>query len=337
MQADHFYESFFFCSRKDLEGLQLVRKSVRKRILRHSQVLPLRPVWRVDMAHYCYEEIRIFVEQPTCSFDADPDYEHSINDGNFEEAFRRLQNTCINEFFVGIRDSAFLRYWISREDASFTVVSIVFDVADVEDNGTAILDSIINRLRPRTMDTDVEESSWSKYDSNSAYTALLARESFVNSLHTCRLLGAEPGAYSPPDFFLNGPGYANYELCCNYLDTPNLIDGFIESFVRDDYPNKKLESVWLKWGEWNEPARTPKKLSNPTKVDVPLPENDFTRRCARFFNRRVCHQCEMHSFVNLKQWKRMDVHKWRVDYELVDRRRVTDYFFLVRVNRVKNL
>ncbi|KAH7691329.1 hypothetical protein AAVH_40157 [Aphelenchoides avenae] len=337
MNADHFYESFFFCSRDDLEGLQLVRKSVRNRIVRASRVLPLRSIRHVDMIYYLEEHICIFVgelpETDPFGDDEEPDYEDSIHDGDFAETFGRLQNACIKEFVIGIRDSAFLRYWISQEAASCTVVSIDFPLHEVAANGTGILDSIMNRLRPRFLADRVEQASWYKYGSNSAYTELLARESFVNSLHTCSLLGANSEAYSPPDFFLNGPSYRNYELCCSHLDTSNLIDGFIESFVRDEYPNKKLESVWLRTREWNERARTPKKLSNTTKVDVPLPENNFTAWYGRHLIRRVS-QCEMRSFENTKQWKRMDVLKWSVEYARVGDGPITNHVFLFRV---KNL
>ncbi|KAH7707801.1 hypothetical protein AAVH_24956 [Aphelenchoides avenae] len=49
-------------------------------------------------------------------------------------------------------------------------------------------------------------------------------------------------------------------------------------FVRDDFTSKKLEAVYALWEQWNDGPQSPapKKLSKPTKTDVPLPENDIT-------------------------------------------------------------
>ena len=44
-----FFESFSFCSRDDLESVQLVSQSLLDTIVDGSGVLPLRPIYRVSM------------------------------------------------------------------------------------------------------------------------------------------------------------------------------------------------------------------------------------------------------------------------------------------------
>ncbi|KAH7702348.1 hypothetical protein AAVH_30495, partial [Aphelenchoides avenae] len=138
--------------------------------------------------------------------------------------------------------------------------------------------------------------------------------------------------FPSPAFFFNEPGYPNYELCCSYNDAAGRIDGFIESFVRDSYANTKLKSVCMRWTEWEDMrAATPKQLREPSKIDMPLPKNDLPEYLSRY-DVQVS-QCEMHSFVNKKQWKRMDVYKWSLEYELFDGRFTEQILHC----RVKNL
>lgn len=54
-----------------------------------------------------------------------------------------------------------------------------------------------------------------------------------------------------------------------------------------------------------------KLLSNPTTSDEPLPEDVKLRSISGV---RVLSQCEVHTFVNEKQKKRMEVYKWSVKY-----------------------
>lgn len=50
MQSALFYEPFLFCSRDELERLQPVTQSLRDMIVKRSKLLlPLRPIWRVEM------------------------------------------------------------------------------------------------------------------------------------------------------------------------------------------------------------------------------------------------------------------------------------------------
>lgn len=129
--------------------------------------------------------IDIFVKDPTAGGSRKPDYEASVHDGDFAEIFRRLQNTCTKEVNVGIRDSPFLCYWKSQETASFSVVSIDFDLPDDTDYG--LLDSIVNHLRPKSTGVYVREYSWQENGRYSEDLKVLARDSFLNNVQTCHL------------------------------------------------------------------------------------------------------------------------------------------------------
>ncbi|KAH7699832.1 hypothetical protein AAVH_33058 [Aphelenchoides avenae] len=52
---------------------------------------------------------------------------------------------------------------------------------------------------------------------------------------------------------------------------------------------------------------------------MPLPRIDAVAWITRKDHRVT--PCEMHSFVNARQWKRMDVYKWSVEFERFDSRR----------------
>lgn len=69
----------------------------------------------------------------------------------------------------------------------------------------------------------------------------------------------------------------------------------------------------------------------PTKTDMPLPENDLTASIARGVHRVT--QCDAHSFVNAKQWKRMEVCKWTVEYHFFDENRTAHILYC----RMENL
>ncbi|KAH7703640.1 hypothetical protein AAVH_29189 [Aphelenchoides avenae] len=282
MHLNLFYESFFFSTRDDLESLQLVRRSLLNMIVAGSSALPLRPLSAVYYSREVMKKdykFRIFVDE-------DPSYEVSMDDGDVADIFFRLQHTCIKHFSVGIRDSPFLRYWKAQEDAIFIVERINFCLTD--DTDYDVLDSMVNHIRPRTTtEVDVWADSWHEDGVSSKYLKVLARDSFLNSLKICRLTA---WAFPPPSFFLNEPGYPIYELWCYDSNLADGIDGFIESFVRDGCANEKFESMWTK---------------KPTKIDLPLPENTLTAG--------LIHQmspCEVHSFANMKQQKRLEVHKW---------------------------
>ncbi|KAH7723046.1 hypothetical protein AAVH_09519 [Aphelenchoides avenae] len=207
-----FNESFSFSTRNDLERLQPLSRLLLNMIIAGSKVLPLRPIDRVDMGRYkTGDKIQIFVEESATGRAPKPDYEASTDDGDFAETFRRLQHTCIKNFNFGIRDSPFMLYWKSEEAAVFTVVSIYFDGKEAKDYD--VLDTIVNHLRPTTMDVHVKESSWNENGYNEEKLELLARESFLNNLQNCRLIVWD-GAFPPPSFILEEPGYAKYELQC---------------------------------------------------------------------------------------------------------------------------
>ncbi|KAH7695671.1 hypothetical protein AAVH_37266, partial [Aphelenchoides avenae] len=252
-----------------------------------------------------------------------PDYEASVHEGDlrFSETFRRLQHTCVKEFIVGIRDSPFLRYWKAQEGAAFTVVSVELELPGTTDYD--VLDSIVNHLRPRTTKpVHVWPESWHENGYNSERLKFLARQSFLNNLQTCCLtlvsqLSVYKNAFPAPAFFLKKPGYPNYELRqmnCNGEQVADGIDRFIESFVRDGCANDKLESVYFQW-EWSWYYKTslmPKQLNKLTEIDLPVPKNNLIWLLYGS-NHRVT-QCETQSFVNKKQWKRMEVFKWSVEY-----------------------
>ncbi|KAH7707805.1 hypothetical protein AAVH_24960 [Aphelenchoides avenae] len=104
------------------------------------------------------------------------------------------------------------------------------------------------------------------------------------------------------------------------------------SFIRDGCTNKKLQSVCIQWTERNDMrAATPKQLRKPSKVDMPLPKSDLSAWITKYVYR--VSQCEMYSFVNAKQWQRMEVYKWSVEFERTYDRFTTH----VLQCRVKNL
>ncbi|KAH7709492.1 hypothetical protein AAVH_23248 [Aphelenchoides avenae] len=236
-----FNESFSFCSRDDLERLQPVSQSLLDIVVAGSNVLPLRPIHCVKMLSDLFQgsddsedSFQIFVAGPVDGADADesePDYTASIPDGDFTENFRRLQNTCIKYFCVGVRESPFLRYWKAQEAAAFVVVSIAVDLPEAADYG--VLDSIVSLLRPKSTEISIEESSWDENDHNDVYKkylGLLARESYLNNLQTCHLQ-VRGDAFPSPTFFLQERGYSNYELWCIDSNVADRIDGFIEVFM----------------------------------------------------------------------------------------------------------
>ncbi|KAH7724710.1 hypothetical protein AAVH_07851 [Aphelenchoides avenae] len=313
------YELLFFYTRDDLERLQPLSQSLLDMIVAGSNVLALRPIYRVDMDRTGHEregKIRIFVEF-TVTNGWSLDYEASIHDGDFAETFRRLQHTCIKDFNLNIRDSPFLRYWKAQEAAVFTVVDIDFSLTDFTHYN--VLDSTVNHLRPRAMLFVAGKSSWHENGYKSEDLKLLARDSFLNNLQTIRLAVLD-GAFPPPSAMLKEPGYPNYELRCHAY-RPRLvaliaegIDDLIESFVRNGCANKKLDSVSIGgFDDDAQPSPLPKLLNKPTKADVPLPYNDLTAWLTGCYTHRVS-RCETHSFVNAKQCKRMEVYKWTVEY-----------------------
>ncbi|KAH7711973.1 hypothetical protein AAVH_20685 [Aphelenchoides avenae] len=300
-------------------------------IVNGSKVLPLRPIHHVNMTSAIYKQprmddkIKIFVEdrRPDSGL-PEPDYEASIDDGDVAEIFRRLQNTCIKSFWVGIGDSAFLRYWRAQETACFTVVRIGFGGLEIADSN--IFDSIVSYLRPRTTEEiHVVESSWHEngfdawwhkngWNEEMLEFNHLARDSFLNNLQICRLNVWRDAAFPPPSFILKEPGYPNYKIWCGGSQVANGIDDLIESFVRDGCANRKFESVCVRWDDdENEQSPALKQLKRSTKVDMPLPNNGLTKWLTHR-NGRVT-QCEVHSFVNKNEWQRMVVYKWAVEYD----------------------
>ncbi|KAH7697979.1 hypothetical protein AAVH_34932 [Aphelenchoides avenae] len=316
------YELLFYYTRDNLERLQPLSRSLLNMIVAGSNVLPLRPIHRVDMGSYFPEDkIRIFVEPLWAA--PEPDYEASIDDAAFAEIVRRLQHTCIKKFWVGLRDSPFLRYWRAREAAAFAVVNIRFRLADDTDYG--VLDSIVNHLRPTATKVHIDKYSWQENgdnDTDRKYLELLVRESFLTNLQTCRLTVWDE-AFPPPSFILEEPGYRNYEIDCVYTgegyEAADKIDGFIESFVRDGCANKSLESVCFQWYDPDgQQSPALKQLKKPTKVDLHLPKNDLTKWITCEFHRVT--KCETYSLINKNQWKRMELVKWTVEYDEDDDR-----------------
>ncbi|KAH7676101.1 hypothetical protein AAVH_41990, partial [Aphelenchoides avenae] len=101
------------------------------------------------------------------------------------------------------------------------------------------------------------------------------------------------------------------------------------SFVRDGCMNRKLESVFVRWDDYEGhqwPA--PKQLTKLTTREIPLPMKDLTAWLSREV--RQVTRCEVQSFVSTKYWVRMDVYKWS-DYDSSDRRFVT-HILQCRVN-----
>ncbi|KAH7694618.1 hypothetical protein AAVH_38333, partial [Aphelenchoides avenae] len=217
------YELLFFYTRNELEHLQPLSQSLLGMIVAGANVLPLRPIYCVDMdcydaGVYNIDKIHIFVEEPADDNEPEPvpDYAASVHDGDFKEIVLRLQNTCIKDFNVGIRDSPFMRYWKAQEATFFTVVSVYFDEAEAKDYD--VLDSIMSHLRPKAIADDlfqVDGSWWQENGDNSEKLQLLARASFLKNLQTCRLAIFDAG-FPPPSFFLKESGYSNYELWCFY-------------------------------------------------------------------------------------------------------------------------
>lgn len=61
------------------------------------------------------DKIEIFVEDDRYNAELIPDYKTSGHDGDFAEAFCRLQNASIKNFGVGISDYTFLRCFTVQE------------------------------------------------------------------------------------------------------------------------------------------------------------------------------------------------------------------------------
>ncbi|KAH7695149.1 hypothetical protein AAVH_37797 [Aphelenchoides avenae] len=180
----------------------------------------------------------------------------------------------------------------------------------------------MNHLRPRRVYLLTDEEP----PINGEDLKLLARDSFLNNLKICRLTVWNED-FSISSFVLSERGYPNYDLRCRHSDVVDGIDGFIESFVRQGCANAKLQSVCFEWDDGDGPQPS-KQLSKPTKTDVPLPKISLTKWLADYPHR--VSQCEMHCFVNKKQWKRMEAHKWSVEYDYDDDRR-TVHFLRCRV------
>ncbi|KAH7696509.1 hypothetical protein AAVH_36418, partial [Aphelenchoides avenae] len=216
------YELLFYYTRDDLERLQPLSQTLLDMIVAGSNVLPLRPIYCVHMGSYGSEDkIQIFVKMSTIANESEPDYEASVHDGDFEETVRRLQNVRIKYFHFGVRDNAFLRYWVVQETAAFTVVSIdFFDRPEAKDYG--LLDAIVNHLRPRTAQFNDYESSWHEL------LKFLYRDSFLRNLQTCRLNVGSGNAFPPSSLILKEPGYRNYVLRFSDSNIAVGIDGLIE-------------------------------------------------------------------------------------------------------------
>ncbi|KAH7708263.1 hypothetical protein AAVH_24484 [Aphelenchoides avenae] len=309
-----FYESFFFCPRDDLERLQPLSQTLLDIIVGGSNMLPLRPIYCVsmDFDEDSKDTLQIFLEEDEDADEELPVYEASIRDGDFAQTFLRLQNVFVKYFNVGIRDSPFLDYWKSQEAACFAVERIDFDSPTEYD----LLDSIVNHLRPRRVYFSDEEPPFNGED-----LKLLARDSFLNNLQICRLT-VRDDSFAISSFVLSERGYSNYELECRHSDVMDGIDGLIESFVREGCANKRLQSVCIEWEDGDGPqSSAPKRLSKPTKTDEPLPKIGLTKWLTNYSHRVT--QCEKYCFVNKTQWKRMEVHKWTVEYDYDDDRRTS--------------
>ncbi|KAH7708766.1 hypothetical protein AAVH_23983 [Aphelenchoides avenae] len=314
MHHDLVYESLFNCSRNVLEYLQPLSRSLHDMIVNSSNALPLRPIHHVRMNFSELEGhgMEIYVGDYE-GYAWKPDYTATIygRGHDFPETFRRLQYTCINTFSVGIRNSPFLRHWMRRKNAAFTVVDINFDLTDTKDYD--LLDSIVNHLRPKTAGVLVDDSSSYVDDPHkNEGLKLVARGSFLNNLQTCRLWADT--SFPPPTLFFKEPGYTNYELRCYHANVANGIDAFIESFIRDGCANRKLETVCIMWEDDDGPqSRAPRLLSKPTETDMPFLNISLKHQWIP----AVCRVCprEVHYFVNTKQWMRMEVYKWTVEYD----------------------
>lgn len=73
--------------------------------------------------------------------------------------------------------------------------------------------------------------------------------------------------------------------------------------------------MWVRWVEEDDGPHSHalKRFSKPTKVDMPMPDNDMTA-----WLDPACHpvsQCEMHSFTDKKYRKQMEVYKWSNEFE----------------------
>ncbi|KAH7719690.1 hypothetical protein AAVH_12807 [Aphelenchoides avenae] len=302
MQRVLVYESLKFHPRDGLERLQMFSRTLRNMVVAGSSLLPLRTIDRVDLD--CQgqpNKIRIFAEEDDDALEQAPDFEASLQEGDFAEVFRRLQHVCIRDVRVGIRDSPFLRYWKAQQAADFTVVCIEFDPPETTDY--VLLDSIVNRLRPRTT---YGHFMWTEDGYRGEELEFLARASFLNSLQIVRSMVWDD-AFPPSSFFLQEPGYPNYELWCDDgSSVPDGIDDLIESFIRDGCSNEKLETVCM---SWDESSLVSKRLRKPTKVDRPLPKSEMPY----WLTPARVSECEMYSFVNANHWKRMEVYKWTVE------------------------
>ncbi|KAH7697980.1 hypothetical protein AAVH_34933 [Aphelenchoides avenae] len=153
-------------------------------------------------------------------------------------------------------------------------------------------------LRPKAFHLFVDGSSWSEDDSHRELQHQLSRESLRNSIQTC-ILFAGTNAPPPVKWILGATGYRNYEVH-DFINggcfPANWFDSFIDSFVRGECVNEKLESVLVVWLFKGETSGMPKRLRKQSESDVRIPRDNLIMR--RISDKYQVTQCDLFSFTS---------------------------------------
>lgn len=107
-------------------------------------------------------------------------------EGDFEQTFRRLQNICVKDFVIGIRDNPFLRHWMeAQKTAAFTDFIVVnFHIQPTDAATIEVVDSIVNHLRPKAAGFFIQRGQKKR---NEGVLFLMCQDAFLNNLETFRL------------------------------------------------------------------------------------------------------------------------------------------------------
>lgn len=130
---------------------------------------------------------------PTRKFEASANADEDL----FDSIFNRLQHTFIKKFVTSVHriDVPFMRYWQQYADeADYKIELLELDVY-YKDPTYDTVDSIVSFLRPTVVSTEVSALSWMDATDEVGQVNLarldldlLRRESFLNSVHTCRMI-----------------------------------------------------------------------------------------------------------------------------------------------------
>ncbi|KAH7711930.1 hypothetical protein AAVH_20740 [Aphelenchoides avenae] len=178
--------------------------------------------------------------------------------------------------------------------------------AEVTDD-YAVVDSIVNLLRPRAYKPDLH------LHDEERCIAVLKLGSFLSHVKTLNF-DDEFRELPAPAFMLSETCYPNYDLQSYDSAGVDWLDTFFDTLIRGECTNDKLESVGVSWADDHDEEqkwRLPKLLSEPSIKDVRIPRDDFAayRTIMTRPDYRVG-KCDQYVLTSAKLKKRMDVFKW---------------------------